>query len=111
MTGVQTCALPIYFAPVPPLADALAAQLAMQLSDPVRAALATLRDRLAVCDWDKPGIALALKTSLAEHQLKMPQLAMPLRVLLTGQLQTPAIDAVVEVFGRDTVLARLAPVA
>jgi glutamyl-tRNA synthetase len=37
----------------------------------------------------------------------MPQLAMPLRLALTGQLQTPAIDAVVELFGRDTVLARV----
>ena len=97
----------MYFAPVPPLADALAAQLAMQLSDPVRAALATLRDRLAVCDWDKPGIALALKTSLAEHQLKMPQLAMPLRLLLCGRAQTPAVDAVVALFERSAVLARL----
>ena len=48
-----------------------------------------------------------LKDVLAAHKLKMPQLAMPLRLLLTGQLQTPAIDAVVELFGRETVLARL----
>ena len=97
----------MYFAPVPPLADVLAAQLAVQLSDPVRAALATLRDRLAVCDWDQPGIALALKTSLAGHQLKMPQLAMPLRLLLCGRAQTPAVDAVVALFERPAVLARL----
>jgi glutamyl-tRNA synthetase len=38
----------------------------------------------------------------------MPQLAMPLRLLVTGQLQTPAIDAVLELFGRETVLARVA---
>jgi glutamyl-tRNA synthetase len=48
-----------------------------------------------------------LKEVLAAHKLKMPQLAMPLRLLLTGQLQTPSIDAVVELFGRDTVLERL----
>jgi glutamyl-tRNA synthetase len=30
-----------------------------------------------------------------------------LRLILTGQLQTPAIDIVLELFGRDTVLARL----
>jgi hypothetical protein len=29
----------------------------------------------------------------------MPQLAMPLRLLMTGQLQTPAIDAVLVMFG------------
>jgi glutamyl-tRNA synthetase len=44
---------------------------------------------------------------LAAHGLKMPQLAMPLRLLVTGQLQTPAIDAVLELFGRDTVVARV----
>jgi glutamyl-tRNA synthetase len=32
---------------------------------------------------------------------------MPLRLLVTGQLQTPAIDAVLELFGRETVLARV----
>ena len=99
----------MYFAPPAPLTDALAAQLATQLTAPVRAALASLRERLAACDltWDKPGIALALKASLAEHQMKMPQLAMPLRLLLCGRAQTPSVDAVVALFDRATVLARL----
>jgi glutamyl-tRNA synthetase len=48
-----------------------------------------------------------MKETLAANGLKMPQLAMPLRLLVTGQLQTPAIDAVLELFGRDVVLARL----
>jgi glutamyl-tRNA synthetase len=37
----------------------------------------------------------------------MPQLAIPLRVLLTGRTQTPSVDAVVLLFERDTVLQRL----
>jgi glutamyl-tRNA synthetase len=37
----------------------------------------------------------------------MPQVAIPLRVALLGQPQTPAIDAVLETMGRDLVLARL----
>jgi glutamyl-tRNA synthetase len=37
----------------------------------------------------------------------MPKLAMPLRVLLTGQTQTPSVDAVVALFPRQTVLKRL----
>ena len=48
-----------------------------------------------------------LKEVLAAHGLKMPQIAMPLRLLVTGQLQTPAIDAVLELFGREAVLARV----
>jgi glutamyl-tRNA synthetase len=37
----------------------------------------------------------------------MPQLAMPLRVLVTGRTQTPSVDAVLELLGRETVIARL----
>jgi glutamyl-tRNA synthetase len=52
-----------------------------------------------------------LKEVLGAHKLKMPQLAMPLRLLLTGQLQTPSIDAVVELFGREVVMVRLGAAA
>lgn len=59
-------------------------------------------------EWNKPALSALLKETLAQFSFKMPQLAMPLRLLLTGQLQTPSIDAVVEIFGRDVVLKRLA---
>ena len=95
--------LQMYFAPVTPTAEDLAAHL----TDAVRPALASLRDRLAACAWDKPGIAQALKDTLAEHSLKMPLLAMPLRALLCGRTQTPSVDAVVALFDRETALARL----
>ena len=45
---------------------------------------------------------------MAEHGLKMPQVAIPLRVAVLGVPQTPAIDAVLEVLGRGRVLARRA---
>ena len=62
-------------------------------------------------EWNKVALSSMLKEVLANNSLKMPQLAMPLRLLLTGQLQTPSIDAVVELFGRDVVLQRLAAIA
>ena len=43
--------------------------------------------------------------------MKMPQVAIPLRVLLLGQTQTPAIDAVVEVMGRGLVMVRVSRLA
>ena len=99
--------LQMYFAPVTPSA----ADLAAHLTDAVRPALASLRDRLAALDgeaaWSKPGIAQVIKDTLAEHQLKMPLLAMPVRALLCGRLQTPSVDAVVALFDRTTVLERL----
>ncbi len=95
--------LQMYFAPVTPTADDLAAHL----TDAVRPALVSLRERLTTCTWDKPGIAQALKDALTEHKLKMPLLAMPLRALLCGRTQTPSVDAVVALFDRETALARL----
>ena len=84
-----------------------AALLAQHLTDAVRPALAQFAERLRDVEWTKPALAAMMKEVLAAHGLKMPQLAMPLRLLVTGQLQTPAIDAVLELFGRDVVLARV----
>jgi glutamyl-tRNA synthetase len=77
------------------------------VSDAVRPALQSLATRLATATWDKAGIASALKETLAAHQLKMPQLAPAVRVLVCGKAQTPSIDAVLALFARQTVLERL----
>ena len=85
-----------------------AALLATHLTDAARAALAEYAKECAAVEWSKDALSGMLKGVLASHKLKMPQLAMPLRLVLTGQLQTPSIDAVVQLFGRETVLARIA---
>lgn len=78
------------------------------LTADVKAAIATLVARLAGLPvWDKASIAGALKETLAAHQLKMPQLAVPLRWLLAGRAQTPSIDAVLSLFPRAKVLGLL----
>jgi glutamyl-tRNA synthetase len=84
-----------------------AALLEQHLTAAVKPALIEFVGRLDTVEWSKAALALLLKEVLAAHKLKMPQLAMPLRLLLTGQLQTPAIDAVIELFGRGIVVARL----
>jgi glutamyl-tRNA synthetase len=84
-----------------------AALLTQHLTDAVRPALAQFVERLRDVEWTKPALSALMKEVLAAHGLKMPQLAMPLRLLVTGQLQTPAIDAVLELFGRETVIARV----
>lgn len=84
------------------------ALLAQHVTDSVRPALRDYADRCKAVDWNKAALSAMLKEVLAAHGLKMPQLAMPLRLILTGQLQTPAIDAVVELLGRDIVTTRLA---
>jgi glutamyl-tRNA synthetase len=81
--------------------------LAQHLTETVKPALREYAARCQAVEWKKEALSAVLKEVLAAHKLKMPQIAMPLRLMLTGQLQTPSIDAVVELFGRDTVSARL----
>ena len=98
--------LGMYFVQPAPTAE----DLAQHVPPAVHPALAALRERLAeVAEgaWDKPAIAAAFKQVLAAHGLKMPQLAPAVRVLVCGRAQTPSIDAVLALFARDTVLARL----
>ncbi len=86
---------------------ASAEDLALHVPESVKPALRSLRDLLTEASWDKAGIAAAMKQTLAAHQLKMPQLAPALRVLVCGRAQTPSIDAVLALFSRQAVLQRL----
>ena len=83
------------------------ALLAAHLTDAAKPALAELKEALKSATWSKADISTAIKASVTKHALKMPQLMMPLRVLLTGQTQTPAIDSIMDVLGREETLARL----
>ena len=82
--------------------------LAQHVTEAARAALKDLHARLADVNWERATLSQTLKDLVAAHGMKLPQVAIPLRVVLTGQTQTPAIDAVLEAFGRDIVLMRLA---
>ena len=85
------------------------AELAEQhLTPAAREALAAFAAKAQDTEWTKEGIAALIKAVLAERGLKMPQLAIPLRVAVTGRAQTPAVDAVLALIGKQAVLARLA---
>ena len=58
-------------------------------------------------EWNKEAIAAAIKDVLKAQGVKMPQLAMPVRVLTLGTAHTPSVDAVLELLGREKILARL----
>jgi len=73
----------------------------------VKPALADLHERLRKIVWNRVAINDAIKGVVAAHQLKMPKVAMPLRVMVTGETQTPSIDATLELIGREQVLARM----
>ncbi len=73
----------------------------------LKPALADFCRRLEGGEWHRAAISDALKAVLAEHKLKLPRLAMPLRVMVTGGTQSPSIDATLELLGRAETLARL----
>jgi glutamyl-tRNA synthetase len=70
-------------------------------------AVARLAELLASCEWSKAAIAAVIKQVLAEAGLKMPQLAMPVRVLIAGRQQTPSLDAFLALMDQENVIARL----
>ncbi len=82
--------------------------LAQHLGDDARPALADFAEGIATVDWQIPLINALIKETATKHGLKMPKLAMPLRVILTGQAQTPSVDAVVALIGRSKVIEKLA---
>jgi glutamyl-tRNA synthetase len=84
------------------------AEIAQHVTAEVKPAIALLIQQLSQCVWEKPSIAAAIKEVLTQCALKMPQLAMPVRVLVMGTAQTPSLDAVLELCDREKVLARLA---
>ena len=80
---------------------------ARHLPDTARPAVAALADAFEGCDWTKDGIAAALKATLGAQGLKMPQLAVPVRLLVFGVAQTPSVDAMLALMPRPVVVARL----
>lgn len=81
--------------------------LAQHLTPEARPALADFTESVKTVAWEPAAIGALIKETVTKHGLKMPKLAMPMRVLLTGQAQTPSVDAVVALFPRETVLRRL----
>ncbi|PAT35670.1 glutamate--tRNA ligase [Vandammella animalimorsus] len=78
----------------------------------VTAAIGPALDALALAlaalpQWQAAHISAAFKQVLKEQGLKMPQLAMPARVLTMGVAQTPSIDAVFELMGQKKILELL----
>lgn len=84
---------------------------ALRAEHVTEAVLPALRDfaqQARELTWTQDALAGLIKKVITDHGLKMPQFAIPLRVLVTGRTQTPSVDAVLELLGKETVLKRLA---
>jgi glutamyl-tRNA synthetase len=98
--------LAMYFVDVQPSADDLGKHI-HGMSDPVRAAITALRASLVELPvWDAPSIQAAIKAVTA-GSVKMPHVAIPVRVLVCGRSQTPSVDAVLALFNKEIVVERL----
>jgi len=83
------------------------ALLAEHLQGASREAVRLFAERSGGVAWERTAINGLIKQIVTELKLKMPQVAVPLRVAVTGRTQTPSIDAVLELTGREAVQGRI----
>lgn len=94
----------LFYGDVHPFAE----DITKHVTEEVKPAVQALSVALASCEWSVATIASTIKEVLAATGLKMPALAMPVRVLVVGTPQTPSLDKVLYLCGREKVLSRLA---
>lgn len=58
--------------------------------------------------WDAASLGAFIKDFVKQQGVKMPQVGMPLRAKVCGITNTPSVDAVLALIGREEVLRRLA---
>lgn len=88
-----------------PVIDSTAAE--KHLTADIKPVIAQLAEMLKTVDWQPEAIHHAINEVVTQNQLKFPKVAMPLRVMLTGIAQSPSIDQVMALLGRDEVLSRI----
>ena len=57
--------------------------------------------------WEEDAINQVIKLFVKNNNLKFPEIAMPLRVRLAGNLNTPNIGSIIFILGIDEVRERL----
>jgi len=82
-------------------------QLAAPFDAGSRPALTELAAEFERIDWRREALGVAMKAAAARHELKPAQVMMAMRMLVCGTRETPAIDAVLMLLGREAVVARL----
>jgi glutamyl-tRNA synthetase len=96
-------ALTMYFSPAQPSEE----DKAQYLTEAGLSACSDLASALNDVEWTPASISAAMKSVLAAKGLKMPQLALPVRVRVCGRAQTPAIDQVLALFDKKIVVTLL----
>ncbi|MBL4830225.1 MAG: glutamate--tRNA ligase [Aliivibrio sp.] len=61
----------------------------------------------ALTDWNTEALHNMIQEVVAELEIGMGKIGMPLRVAVTGQGQSPSVDAVMQLIGKERVVARI----
>jgi len=69
--------------------------------------LKALSEKLTAGDWTQEVLHDAIQDAVTTNGLKFPKVAMPLRVMVAGIAQTPSVDAVLALLGREETLRRI----
>jgi glutamyl-tRNA synthetase len=90
--------------------QALAAvdELRAKLPKSALPAFEKLQADLTSVAWEAPALGQLLKDTAQAFGLKMGQIGMPLRLILFGTAQTPSIDQILALLGREETLRRFA---
>ncbi len=93
-----------YSIPNPPAEEHAAKYLVQAMAAPLQ----TLFEQFSeLTDWQPEPIQHIIVTTAHAHQLKLGQLAQPLRLSVTGNIISPSIDTTVYLIGKAQVLQRL----
>jgi len=90
-----------------PQHDLQSAEFKANVLETIIPAIKEFTEGLKNTNGTKESIAAAMKEVLAKHSIKMPALAMPIRYLMFATTQTPAIDAMMAIIGKEEVIRRL----
>ncbi|MFC1855533.1 glutamate--tRNA ligase [Thermodesulfobacteriota bacterium] len=77
------------------------------LTDGIKNALTDLESKLKDVELSHDTIKASFDDVMKTHELKMKNIAQPIRVALTGNTVSPSIFSVIEVMGKEIVLKRL----
>ncbi len=64
-------------------------------------------DKLTEIVWSDEGLNQYLKEFVKNNEIKFPQIAMPLRIILTGTDHTPSVGSIIFLLGLDEFKSRV----
>lgn len=83
------------------------ADVEKHITSDIKPVIVILYEKLKNSVWTSALIHEAINAVVTENGLKFPKVAMPLRVMLAGVAQSPSIDQVMVVLGKEAVLSRI----